>query len=50
MANIVSLESEALSTVTEESPWKVIWRRFRKHKLAVTGMVTIALKNGWNAR
>ena len=43
MANIVSLESEALSTVTEESPWRVIWRRFRKHKLAVTGMVVITL-------
>jgi peptide/nickel transport system permease protein len=43
MANIVSLESEALSTVTEESPWRVIWRRFRKHKLAVTGMITISL-------
>lgn len=43
MANVVSLESETLSTVTEESPWKVIWRRFRKHKLAVAGMITIGL-------
>jgi len=43
MANVVTLESEALSTVTEESPWKVIWRRFRKHKLALAGMVTITL-------
>lgn len=43
MANVVSLESETLTTVTEESPWKVIWKRFRKHKLAVAGMVTIAL-------
>jgi peptide/nickel transport system permease protein len=43
MANIVSLESESLSTVTEETPWKVIWKRFRKHKLAVTGMVVITL-------
>lgn len=43
MANVVSLESETLSTVTEESPWKVIWKRFRKHKLAVAGMVTIGL-------
>lgn len=41
MANVVSLESETLSTVTEESPWRVIWKRFRKHKLAVAGMVTI---------
>lgn len=43
MANVVSLESETLSTVVEESPWKVVWRRFRKHKLAVAGMVTIGL-------
>jgi len=43
MANVVTLESETLSTVTEESPWKVIWKRFRKHKLALAGMVTIAL-------
>ena len=43
MANVVSLESETLSTVTAESPWKVIWKRFRKHKLAVTGMITITL-------
>lgn len=41
MANVVTLESETLSTVTEESPWKVIWKRFRKHKLALAGMVTI---------
>ncbi len=43
MANVVSLESETLSTVTEESPWKVIWKRFRKHKLALAGIFTIAL-------
>jgi len=43
MANVVSLESETLSTVAEESPWKIIWMRFRKHKLAVAGMVTITL-------
>jgi peptide/nickel transport system permease protein len=43
MANIATLESESLSTVTEESPWRVIWRRFRKHKLAVTGMIVISL-------
>ena len=41
MANIVTLESETLSTVTEESPWKIIWKRFRKHKLAVSGMIVI---------
>jgi peptide/nickel transport system permease protein len=41
MGNVVSLESETLSTVVEESPWKVIWKRYRKHKLALAGMVTI---------
>jgi peptide/nickel transport system permease protein len=41
MANVVSLESETLSTVVEESPWKVIWKRYRKHRLALAGMVTI---------
>jgi peptide/nickel transport system permease protein len=43
MANVASLESESLSTVTEESPWKLIWRRFRKHKLALAGIVAIAI-------
>jgi peptide/nickel transport system permease protein len=43
MANIATLESDSLSSVVEESPWRVIWRRFRKHKLAVTGMITISL-------
>lgn len=43
MANIVSLGSKTLSTVTEESPWKIIWRRFRKHRLAVAGMVIIGV-------
>jgi peptide/nickel transport system permease protein len=41
MANIATLESEALITVTEESPWRIIWKRFRKHKLALAGVVTI---------
>lgn len=43
MTNIATLESETLSTVTEESPWNIIWKRFRKHKLAVGGMITISL-------
>ena len=43
MGNVVALKSETLSTVVEESPWKVIWRRYRKHKLALAGMVTITL-------
>jgi peptide/nickel transport system permease protein len=43
MANVASLESETLSTIEEESPWKIIWKRFRKHKLALAGIVTITL-------
>ncbi len=43
MANVASLESESLSTVVEESPWKIIWKRFRKHKLALAGIITITL-------
>ena len=43
MANIAVLESEALTTVTEESPWKIVWKRFRKHKLALAGVVTISV-------
>ena len=42
MGNVVSLESETLSTVVEESPWKIIWKRYRKHRLALAGMVTIS--------
>ncbi len=34
---IAELESEALLTVKEESQWLVVWRRFRKHRLAVIG-------------
>jgi peptide/nickel transport system permease protein len=40
---VAELESEVLSTIEEESPWKVIWRRFRKHRLALAGIVTITL-------
>ncbi len=42
MANVATLDSEALVTVQEESPWKIIWRRFRKHKLALAGIFTIS--------
>lgn len=36
-------KAQALRTVKEESQFMVIWRRFRKHKLALLGMVIIAL-------
>lgn len=40
---VAELEKETLLTVEEESYWMVIWRRFRKHKLAVAGMIVMAL-------
>jgi peptide/nickel transport system permease protein len=43
---VAQLESESLLTIEEESQWRLVWRRFRKHKLAVAGMfiiITIAL-------
>jgi len=38
---VAELDREVLSTIEEESPWKIIWLRFRKHKLAIAGMMTI---------
>lgn len=38
---VAELQSETLLTVEEESPWKIVWRRFRKHRLALMGMFTI---------
>jgi peptide/nickel transport system permease protein len=38
---VAELESESLITMEEESPWKIVWRRFRRHKLALAGIVTI---------
>ncbi|HEX6303582.1 MAG TPA: ABC transporter permease [Anaerolineales bacterium] len=38
---VAELESESLVTIEEESPWSIIWKRFRKHKLALAGIVTI---------
>ena len=41
--SVINLESETLTTVVEESPWRIIWRRFKKHRLAVAGMITISV-------
>ena len=38
---VAELDSESLLTVEEESQWKIVWRRFRKHRPAVAGGVTI---------
>ena len=39
----LDVKSQALRSVREESQALVIWRRFRKHKLAVVGMISIGL-------
>ena len=38
---VAELERESLASVEEESPWMIIWRRFRKHKLALAGIAVI---------
>lgn len=38
---VAQLDSESLLTIEEESQWVLVWRRFRKHKLALAGMFTI---------
>ena len=40
---VAELEAETLLTVAEESQFLVIWRRFRKHKLALAGLVVIVI-------
>jgi len=43
---VAELESETLLTAKEESQWIVVWRRFRKHRLAVAGglvLITLTL-------
>jgi peptide/nickel transport system permease protein len=38
---VAELEAETLLTAEEESQWVVVWRRFRKHKLAVAGATVV---------
>lgn len=40
---VAELDRESLASVEEQSLWKVTWNRFRKHKLAVGGMVVLAI-------
>lgn len=40
---VAELEAEALRTVKEEGQFLLIWRRFRKHKLALAGFTVIFL-------
>jgi len=38
---VAELESETLLTIEEESQWLLVWRRFRKHRLALGGGITL---------
>jgi peptide/nickel transport system permease protein len=38
---VAELEAETLLTAEEESQWVVVWRRFRKHKLALAGLIVV---------
>lgn len=40
---VAELEQEQLLTVEEESQWLIVWKRFRKHRLALFGGITIIL-------
>jgi peptide/nickel transport system permease protein len=40
---VAELDRESLASVEEQSLWRVTWNRFRKHKLAVGGMVVLAI-------
>ena len=40
---VAELDRETLASIEEESPWKIIWKRFRKHHLAVVGTITIII-------
>jgi peptide/nickel transport system permease protein len=35
---VAVLDSEQISTIKEESPLQVVWKRFRKHKLAMVSL------------
>ncbi|NLS79157.1 MAG: ABC transporter permease [Chloroflexi bacterium] len=39
----LDIKAQALRTTKEESQFLVVWRRFRKHKLALLGMIIIGL-------
>lgn len=41
--SVESLEAEALLTPEKENQFLIVWRRFRRHRLAVIGMVVIVV-------
>ncbi len=40
---VAELNVESLASVKEESYFKIVWNRFRRHKLAVAGVITIII-------
>jgi peptide/nickel transport system permease protein len=40
---VAELEQETLLTLEEESQFKVVWKRFRKHRLAVFGLIAVII-------
>jgi peptide/nickel transport system permease protein len=40
---VAELDNEALLTIEEESQWMIVWKRFRKHRLALAGSITIII-------
>ncbi len=40
---IATLEREQVGSRKEESQWNATWRRFRKHKLAVVGLIVLGI-------
>jgi peptide/nickel transport system permease protein len=40
---VAQLNSESLLTIEEESQWKIVWKRFKKHRLAVAGSIVIII-------
>ncbi len=40
---VAELESDNLLTIEEESQWMIVWKRFRKHRLAVAGGIIIII-------
>jgi peptide/nickel transport system permease protein len=40
---VAELEKETLLTVEEESQFKIVWKRFKKHRLAVAGLIAVVI-------
>jgi peptide/nickel transport system permease protein len=40
---VLELEKESLLTVEEESQFRVVWKRFRRHRLALAGLITLGI-------